>query len=362
MLRWLPQSLVRLYRRLLDARPYARNTRPRLLAPEAPDTPSGLQRKLRLDIAQDAFCHHRPKPRVLFRLGQSHRLDSWCEQKRGHRCPACAHAHTLYVRARDRDDWKAECKLHRLARRGVVRLLAERREYRHHRRVLCARVREEAAASRQYPPETQEYYGLSTYYRPSPIGYVADRRAVEAALLRAHARHLRRETQKRRLRKNGASATAPAPVVAPRSAPPPIPAAPRPTDVAKRPRRPAAPRIAAREAAAPRPAAIPAQAAIACPPAAPTPTHAATAPVADARHSDASSSDAPRSDAHGTDAARNGASRTGGIHPDRPATAAAPAVAPPAFAESPPAPAPAAAPPARASPAALLSLRLHMAR
>src|SRR5208283_383582 len=63
MLRWLPNSLQRLYRRLIDAVPYARKTRPRPLPPDDERPSSGQARHYRLEIAYDAFCEHRPPPK-----------------------------------------------------------------------------------------------------------------------------------------------------------------------------------------------------------------------------------------------------------------------------------------------------------
>src|SRR5271166_5276753 len=63
MFRWLPTSLQRLYQRLANAVPYARNTRPRPLPPDDERPSSGQARHYRLEIAYDAFCEHRPPPK-----------------------------------------------------------------------------------------------------------------------------------------------------------------------------------------------------------------------------------------------------------------------------------------------------------
>src|SRR5271157_148129 len=197
LLRWLPKPLIRLYQRLVAARPYAR---PRRVPapPGPPPTPSGQERQFRLEIAQDAFCHHRPAPRLLFRTQVPRRgLRSWCEQphrrtgRRGHICPACAHARTLYAAAVD-GDTHAEQRLHTLARRGAVRLSAERRYDRFDRsRTLAARREERKRRSpNPIPPALVDFRDWGGVYR-SFLHHVHDRRAVEQALLRDHARHLR---------------------------------------------------------------------------------------------------------------------------------------------------------------------------
>ena len=116
VLRWLPASLQRLYRRLAEAIPYARSTRPRKL-PSDDEAPrcSGQTRHYRLEIAYDAFCEHRPPPKQLFRHNPARRdLTSWCDKPNawtGRRKPRCHHCETArahYVAARDNADWKAE--------------------------------------------------------------------------------------------------------------------------------------------------------------------------------------------------------------------------------------------------------------
>ncbi|HKM62216.1 MAG TPA: hypothetical protein VJY39_06970, partial [Acidisphaera sp.] len=209
MLRWLPARLVRLYRGLVAARPYARAPRVRPLPPEPPPTPCGRDRKLRLEIVQDAFCQHRPAPRLLFRAPVAPRdMRSWCDEP--HRrtgrprpiCPSCAHARRLYAAACN-GDAAAEGRLHTLARRGAVRLLAKRREYRHARSILLAAVREERARNGPEPtPPSFLDLQLWPHSRPSGPGahHLHARRDVERDLLRDHARHLRHLTRQRRTR------------------------------------------------------------------------------------------------------------------------------------------------------------------
>src|SRR5271165_5539326 len=207
MLRWLPTSLIRLYRRLADAVPYARKTRPRPIAPDDERPACGQARHYRLEIAYDAFCEHRPPAKELFRHNPARRdLTSWCErttrwtQRRKARCHHCETAHRHYIAARDHGDWKAEVALYKLARRGAVRLLAERRQYRDSRRQFRARQREEVARTGPNP--------MPLHFNPDKWPLIAhrgsldgwhhrDRRDVERGLLRAHARHLRREIQRR---------------------------------------------------------------------------------------------------------------------------------------------------------------------
>jgi hypothetical protein len=210
MLRWLPDRLIRLYRRIADARPYARGTKPKPPPPEPiAVTGGGRERQFRLEIVQDAYSHRRPKPRRLFRAPQAPRdLTSWCDAPNAWtgrsrpRCPSCERARANYVAATHRKDWKAECWLYRQARQGAVKLLAERRKYRHERGIVLAVVREER--KRQGPGVGAEHLDLYLHLgagSPRGLGtpHVADRRAVEQALIRAHGRHLRRNEQKRRL-------------------------------------------------------------------------------------------------------------------------------------------------------------------
>src|SRR5271166_2346231 len=152
MLRWLPKSLIRLYRRLAEARPYAKSTRPRPVPPDDEAPACGRDRHFRLEIAYDAFCEHRPPAKLLFRHNPARRdLTSWCDApnswtgRRKPRCHRCETAHAHYVAARDTGDWKAEVALFKLARRGAARLDAERRQHRDSRRKFRAAQREEIA-------------------------------------------------------------------------------------------------------------------------------------------------------------------------------------------------------------------------
>src|SRR5271165_1394554 len=209
VLRWLPASLQRLYRRLAAARPYARKTRPRPIPPDDERPSSGQARHYRLEIAYDAFCEHRPPPKKLFRANPWRRdLTSWCDApnswtgRRKPRCHHCERAHAHYIAACS-GDWKAEVALFKLARRGAVRLLAERREYREQRRQFWARHREEVARNGPNPMPRHFVDDLwpMIAHRGSLEGWHhRDRREVERGLVRAHARHLRRETQRRRER------------------------------------------------------------------------------------------------------------------------------------------------------------------
>lgn len=212
MLRWLPDRLIRLYRRLAEARPYAPSTRPRLVVEPDPPKPGGRDRQFRLHIVSDAFCQHRPSPRKLFRAAIPPRdLTSWCNTpdawtgRRAARCPSCERARAHYLAARDNDDWKAECWLYRQAKRGAVRLLAERRKYRHERRAFLARKHADEALHGK--PEMPLHFLPDLWeliaHRGSVEGahHVRDRRAVERDLVRAHERHLRRLEQDCRARK-----------------------------------------------------------------------------------------------------------------------------------------------------------------
>src|SRR5271165_5119495 len=138
MFRYLPASLRRLYTLLANRVPYARNTRVRA-TPEpdpAPEIAVGMrERMFRVEIIQDAFCEQRPKPQRLFRRPSGHRdMESWCDLEVSrypgarHRCPHCTETRDLFKRAND-GDWKAEVRLHRLATRASMRLLAARRAW-----------------------------------------------------------------------------------------------------------------------------------------------------------------------------------------------------------------------------------------
>jgi len=216
MLRWLPPSLIRLYQRLANAVPYARKTRPRPIPPDDERPSSGQARHYRLEIAYDAFCEHRPPPKKLFRANPWRRdLTSWCDapnswtDRRKPRCHHCETARAHYIAARDHGDWKAEVALYKLARRGAVRLLAERRQYRESRRQFWARHREHVARNgpEPMPPQFEpELWPMIAHRGSHESWHHRDRREVERGLVRAHARHLRREIQRRkeRLRDLGA--------------------------------------------------------------------------------------------------------------------------------------------------------------
>src|SRR5271166_6086668 len=210
VLRWLPASLQRLYRRLAEAVPYARNTRPRPIPPDDERPSSGQARQYRLEIAYDAFCGHRPPPKKLFRANPWRRdLTSWCDapnswtDRRKPRCHHCETARAHYVAARDQGDWKAEVALYKLARRGAVRLLAERRQYRDSRRQFWARHREHVARNgpEPMPPQFEpELWPMIAHRGSHESWHHRDRREVERDLVRAHARHLRHLEQCRRER------------------------------------------------------------------------------------------------------------------------------------------------------------------
>jgi len=220
MFRWLPTSLQRLYQRLANAVPYARNTRPRPLPPDDERPSSGQARHYRLEIAYDAFCEHRPPPKKLFRANPWRRdLTSWCDNRptswtdrRKPRCHHCETARAHYIAARDNADWKAEVALYKLARRGAVRLLAERRQYRESRRQFWARHREHVARNgpEPMPPQFEpELWPMIAHRGSHESWHHRDRREVERDLVRAHARHIRRLTQRRRERKRDLRADAP---------------------------------------------------------------------------------------------------------------------------------------------------------
>ena len=90
MIQFLPRSLQRPYRKLLDAVPYARGTRPAPPKPEPVEPESGRVRRFRLEIIQDAFCERRSPPKVLLRPAKAPREPhSWCEARNrwtGRRC------------------------------------------------------------------------------------------------------------------------------------------------------------------------------------------------------------------------------------------------------------------------------------
>jgi len=205
---FLPPFLKRLYRSLRV--PYARGTRVRETPEPEPEIAVSMrERMFRVEIIQDAFCERRPRPQRLFRKPTGHRdLYSWCDLEASrypttrHRCAHCTDASDLYRRA-NRGDWQAEVRLHRLATRASMRLLAERRawaETRRHQR--AARTPEPGPPPviwitlgwkrwrdrrREYPPATERWF-------------IVERRAAEANLVRAHTRTLQRMAQRSRAR------------------------------------------------------------------------------------------------------------------------------------------------------------------
>src|SRR5271165_3084361 len=218
VLRWLPASLQRLYRRLAAARPYVRKTRPRPIPPDDERPSSGQARHYRLEIAYDAFCEQRPPPKKLFRANPWRRdLTSWCDApnswtgRRKPRCHHCEQARAHYVAAGS-GDWKGEVALYKLARRGAVRLLAERRQYRESRRQFWARHREHVARHGPEPMPlhfNEDLWPAIAHRGSHDSWHHRDRREVERGLVRAHARHIRRLTQRRRERKRDLRADAP---------------------------------------------------------------------------------------------------------------------------------------------------------
>src|SRR5271165_3193790 len=242
--RWLPASLQRLYRRLAEARPYARKTRPRPIPPDDEAPACGRDRHYRLEIAYDAFCEHRPPPKTLFRTSTPRRdTTSWCDApnswtgRRKPRCHHCERAHRHYVAA-CRGDWKGEVALFKLARRGAVRLLAERRKHRESRRQFWARHREEVARNGPEPMPLHflpDLWPAIAHRGSHECWHHRDRREVERGLVRAHARYLRRETQRRKERLRDIRPAEPAHASGP-------PASPQPDAVAEPSAPPAEPR------------------------------------------------------------------------------------------------------------------------
>ena len=202
MLRWLLARLVRLYQAIASARPYAR-ARKAPPPPPPPPPPCGKRRLMRLNIVQDAFCQHLPKPRKLFRAPQAPRdATSWCDApnawtgRQKPRCSDCEHAHATY-RAACHGDWKAECRLHRLAVRAARRLSGRRREYYAYRRERGAiRRQERLVRQRRFGVEEQQLE-FPFCRCPSSGGahHIIDRRDEERDLLRAQSRILRRIAQ-----------------------------------------------------------------------------------------------------------------------------------------------------------------------
>src|SRR5271157_3749543 len=208
MFEFLPPFLKRLYRSLRV--PYARGTRVRETPePEPEIAASARERMFRVEIIQDAFCERRPRPERLFRKPTGHRdLYSWCDLEASrypttrHRCAHCTDARDLYRRA-NAGDWQAECRLHRLATRASMRLLALRRAWAEtRRRQRAARTPEPGPPPviwimlgwkrwrdrrREYPPATERWF-------------IVERRAAETKLVRAHTRTLQRMAQRSRAR------------------------------------------------------------------------------------------------------------------------------------------------------------------
>src|SRR5208283_2312087 len=145
----------------------------------------------------------------LFRKPTGHRdLYSWCDLEASrypttrHRCAHCTDARDLYRRA-NAGDWQAEVRLHRLATRASMRLLAERRAWAEtRRRQRAARTPEPGPPPviwamlgwkrwrdrrREYPPATERWF-------------IVERREAEAKLVRAHTRTLQRAVQRHRAR------------------------------------------------------------------------------------------------------------------------------------------------------------------
>jgi len=156
---------------------------------------------------QDAFCEHRPSPRKLFKPPPTWRdTTSWCDEpdrttsRRRSRCKSCERAHTLYADACD-GQWRAECALFRLARRGAVRLLAERRAYEHEASRLKALARESRrSAGSRIPPAILILLRAAPHRPPWVPHRIAAHREVERDLIGAHVGHLRRHLQRRRAR------------------------------------------------------------------------------------------------------------------------------------------------------------------
>ncbi|HKM63504.1 MAG TPA: hypothetical protein VJY39_13545, partial [Acidisphaera sp.] len=205
---FLPPFLKRLYQSFRV--PYARGTRVRETPEPDPEIAVGMrERAFRVEIIQDAFCERRPRPERLFRKPTGHRdLYSWCDLEASrypttrHRCAHCTDARDLYRRA-NAGDWQAEVRLHRLATRASMRLLAERRAWAEtRRRQRAARTPEPGPPPviwvmlgwkrwrdrrAEYPPATERWF-------------IVERREAEAKLVRAHTRTLQRMAQRSRAR------------------------------------------------------------------------------------------------------------------------------------------------------------------
>ena len=167
------------------------------------------ERMFRVEIIQDAFCERRPKPQRLFRRPSGHRdMESWCDLEVSrhpgarHRCAHCTETRDLFKRAND-GDWKAEVRLHRLATRASMRLLAQRRAWTEtRRRQRAARTPRPGPPpviwimlgwkrwrdrKREFPPATDRWF-------------IVERREAEAKLVRDHTRTLQRASQRSRAR------------------------------------------------------------------------------------------------------------------------------------------------------------------
>src|SRR5271157_2056662 len=216
VLRWLPAGLVRLYDRLIHPTPYARTTRVRPAPEPDPEISVSMrERMFRVEIIQDAFCERRPKPQRLFRKPSGHRdMESWCDLEVSrypttrHRCAHCAETRALFKRAND-GEWQAEVRLHRLATRASMRLLAERRAWADTRRRQRA-----ARTPRPGPPPViwvmlgwKRWRDRRKEYHPATDRwFIVERRAAEDKLVRAHTRKLQRDLQKRCVRMRDALA------------------------------------------------------------------------------------------------------------------------------------------------------------
>jgi len=205
---FLPPFLKRLYQSFRVS--YARGTRVRETPEPDPEIAVSMrERMFRVEIIQDAFCERRPKPQRLFRPWPGHRsMESWCDLEVSrypgarHRCAHCTETREVYRRACD-GAWKAECRLHRLATRASIRLLAARRAWAEtSRRQRAARTPEPGpppgiwamlgwarwrARRAEYPPATDRWF-------------IVERRAAEAKLVRDHTRTLQRMAQRSRAR------------------------------------------------------------------------------------------------------------------------------------------------------------------
>ena len=212
MFDFLPPFLKRLYRSFRV--PYARGTRVRETPEPDPEIAVSMrERMFRVEIIQDAFCERRPKPQRLFRRPSGHRnMESWCDLEVSrhpgarHRCAHCTETRDLFKRAND-GEWQAEVRLHRLATRASMRLLAQRRAWTEtRRRQRAARTPEPGPPpviwvmlgwkrwrdrKRDYPPVTDRWF-------------IVERREAEAKLVRDHTRKLQRASQRCRARRRDA--------------------------------------------------------------------------------------------------------------------------------------------------------------